>query len=178
MTCLTSVAMAPDFPETERMIYIFHLAETPAGSTVVSTEWNGGTLAEIGSSCERDLCRTLVRLGAEDGPVEARRGGRVCWTGRLYAIAARTLSEGDHGFQTGWYAPHPRAVARGDTNPLLMAVVAVERARAANAKAARTASGENPVADTGRRRKAAGGARCVLKNAGKRRRKSASQVPA
>lgn len=59
---------------------------------------------------ERGLARKLVNAGAEDGPIEVGRPGRVDYRViSLHAFAAGALEEGDQGIRIRTYRPHPDA---------------------------------------------------------------------
>jgi hypothetical protein len=85
--------------------------------------WRQIEHSALGADAERELARVMVRAGAPDGDVV--RGGMRKRS--LYEMAARRRK-----ITSTWYGPHPKA---GD-DPLVMRVVAEQRALAASRRAA------------------------------------------
>jgi hypothetical protein len=93
-------------------------------ATRATCVWQGIEYFMTGVDAERELARVLVRDGAPDGPiVRGAMRGRT-----LHGLASRRRK-----VTSGWYNPLPNS----PPDPLVMAVVAEQRALAATRKAAR-----------------------------------------
>lgn len=87
------------------------LSQRPDGTDVAECDWNGADYhAASRGSVTRSLARQLIAEGAPDQPWQAVRGAMVCLRGKsLFAHAAMTLREGDHGFRLTRWRPNPKA---------------------------------------------------------------------